>query len=89
MNNSRVAYLRYLRGDSAEAIRLMKSAIAAALQINVPRENLAWLYFELGERYFQTGDLGPGKILLADNFYWAISSSPRFTGSNFPARLSL
>jgi tetratricopeptide (TPR) repeat protein len=36
---------------------LMKSAIAAALQTRVPRENLAWLYFELGERYFQSGDL--------------------------------
>jgi tetratricopeptide (TPR) repeat protein len=35
----------------------MQSAIAAALQTNVPRENLAWLYFELGERYFQSGDL--------------------------------
>jgi tetratricopeptide (TPR) repeat protein len=57
MSDSRMAYLRFLRGDSAEAIRLMKSAIAAALQANVPRENLAWLYFELGERYFQTGDL--------------------------------
>ncbi len=58
MSDSRLAYLCYLRGDSAEAVRLMKSAIAAALQINVPRENLAWLYFELGERYFQAGDLG-------------------------------
>ncbi len=58
LSDSRAAYLCYLRGDSAEAIRLMKSAIAAALQTNVPRENLAWLYFELGERYFQTGDLG-------------------------------
>jgi tetratricopeptide (TPR) repeat protein len=58
MSDSRIAYLSYLRGDSAEAIRLMKSAIAAGLQTNVPRENLAWLYFELGERYFQTGDLG-------------------------------
>jgi tetratricopeptide (TPR) repeat protein len=58
MSDSRMAYLCYLRGDSAEAIRLMQSAIAAALQTNVPRENLAWLYFELGERYFQTGDLG-------------------------------
>jgi len=58
MSDSRVAYLCYLRGESAQAIRLMKSAIAAALQTNVPRENLAWLYFELGERYFQTGDLG-------------------------------
>jgi tetratricopeptide (TPR) repeat protein len=58
MSDSRMAYLCYLRGDSAEAIRLMNSAIAAALQTNVPRENLAWLYFELGERYLQTGDLG-------------------------------
>ena len=57
MSDSRMAYLRFLHGDSAEAIRLMRSAIAAALQINVPRENLAWLYFELGERYFQAGDL--------------------------------
>ena len=57
MNDSRMAYLRYLHGDSAEAIRLMQSAIAAALQTNVPRENLAWLYFELGERYFQSGAL--------------------------------
>jgi tetratricopeptide (TPR) repeat protein len=58
MSDSRMAYLRYLHGDSAEAIRLMNSAIAAALQTHVPRENLAWLYFELGERYFQAGDLG-------------------------------
>jgi len=57
MSDSRRAYLCYLRGDSAEAVRLMKSAIAAGLQTNVPRENLAWLYFEIGERYFQTGDL--------------------------------
>ncbi len=57
MSDSRLAYLCYLRGDSPEAIRLMKSAIAAALQAHVPRENLAWLYYEIGERYFQTGDL--------------------------------
>jgi tetratricopeptide (TPR) repeat protein len=57
LSDSRLAYLSYLRGNSAEAIRLMKSAIAAALQTRVPRENLAWLYFELGERYFQSGDL--------------------------------
>jgi tetratricopeptide (TPR) repeat protein len=57
MNDSRIAYLRYLHGDTAEAIRLMKNAIAAALQTNLPHENLAWLYFELGERYFQSGDL--------------------------------
>jgi tetratricopeptide (TPR) repeat protein len=57
MSDSRVAYLRFLHGDSVGAIELMKSAIAAARQTDMPRENLAWLYFELGERYFQTGDL--------------------------------
>jgi len=62
MSDSRVAYLRYLHGDTADAIRLMKSAIAAALQANLPRENLAWLYFELGERYFQSGDLEQAEL---------------------------
>jgi tetratricopeptide (TPR) repeat protein len=57
MSDSRIAYLRFLHGDCDAAIRLMKSAVLAALQTHVPRENLAWLYFELGERYFQTGDL--------------------------------
>jgi tetratricopeptide (TPR) repeat protein len=58
MSDSRIAYLRFLHGDSVGAIGLMKNAITAALQANMPRENLAWLYFELGERYFQSGDLG-------------------------------
>ena len=57
MLDSRKAYLSFLHGDSSEAIRLMNSAITAGLQTNLPRENLAWLYFELGERYFQNGDL--------------------------------
>jgi tetratricopeptide (TPR) repeat protein len=55
--DSRLAYLSFLHGDTAEAIRLMNNAITAALQKQEPRENLAWLYFELGERYFQGGDL--------------------------------
>ena len=57
MLDSRNAYVSFLHGDSAGAIRLMNSVIAAALQTQEPRENLAWLYFELGERYFQAGDL--------------------------------
>jgi tetratricopeptide (TPR) repeat protein len=57
MLDSRKAYLSFLHGDSADAIRLMKSAITAGLQTRVPRENTSWLYFELGERYFQAGNL--------------------------------
>ena len=56
--NSRKAYLRFLNGDFEGAIDLMKSAITAGLQTRVPRENMSWLYFELGERYMQNGDLG-------------------------------
>ena len=55
--DSRKAYMSFLHGNSTEAIRLMNGAIVAALQTREPLENLAWLYFELGERYFQTGDL--------------------------------
>jgi len=62
MSDSRMAYLSFLHGDSAEAIRLMKSSIAAGLRTNIPRENLAWLYFELGERYFQAGDLANAEL---------------------------
>ncbi len=57
MLDSRLAYLSFLEGNSAEAIALMQKATLAGLQTNVPKENLAWLYFELGERYFQAGDL--------------------------------
>jgi tetratricopeptide (TPR) repeat protein len=55
--DSRIAYLKFLNGDTAESMRLMKQSIMAALQMNVPPENLAWLYYELGERCFQAGDL--------------------------------
>lgn len=57
MSESRQAYLRFLHGDTQESIQLMRSAITAALQTNIHRDNLAWLFFELGERYFQAGDL--------------------------------
>jgi tetratricopeptide (TPR) repeat protein len=57
MQDSRMAYLAFLQGDTAKSMQLMQAAITAALQSNIPKENLAWLYFELGERYFQAGDL--------------------------------
>jgi tetratricopeptide (TPR) repeat protein len=57
MLDSRKAYLSFLHGDSADTLRLMNNAISAGLQSRTPRENMAWLYFELGERYFQSGDL--------------------------------
>ncbi|MGI8773013.1 MAG: tetratricopeptide repeat protein [Acidobacteriaceae bacterium] len=53
---SRTSYLKFISGDTAGAIQLMQTAVAAGVEARLPRENLAWLYFELGEYYFQDGN---------------------------------
>jgi len=55
--DSRLSYLKMISGDMPGALDLIKQSIMAAAQINVPPENLAWLYYELGERCFQSGDI--------------------------------
>ncbi len=54
--DSRVAYLQFIAGQTGEAIRLMKAAVAEAREAAIPSENLAWLDYELGEFNAQTGD---------------------------------
>jgi tetratricopeptide (TPR) repeat protein len=56
VRDSRTSYLRFISGDTAGAIRLMQSAVAAGTEARLPAENLAWLYYELGEYEFQAGD---------------------------------
>ena len=60
--DSRVSYLTCLNGDTSGSIPLMEQAVTAALQLNIPRENLAWLYYEWGQRYAQAGDLRHAEI---------------------------
>src|SRR5258708_23692879 len=36
----------------------MQSGVAAGTEARLPAENLAWLYYELGEYEFQAGDIG-------------------------------
>ncbi len=55
--NSRVAYLRFLRGDPTGAAKLMREAIALATTLHLPAENLAWSEYQLGEICFKSGDL--------------------------------
>ncbi|MBO0911983.1 MAG: tetratricopeptide repeat protein, partial [Acidobacteria bacterium] len=55
--DSRLSYLKMISGDMPGALDLIKQSITAAAQLNVPPENLAWLYYELGERCFQSGDI--------------------------------
>ena len=58
VRDSRTSYLKFVSGDTAGAIRLMQSAVAAGTEARLPAENLAWLYYELGEYEFQAGDVG-------------------------------
>jgi len=55
--NARLAYLRFLRGDAPGAIKLMRAAIALALSLRLPVENVAWSQYQLGEICFKSGDI--------------------------------
>jgi tetratricopeptide (TPR) repeat protein len=54
--DSRLAYLKFIAGDTAGAIGLMKTAVTEGVEAQLPSENLAWLYYELGEFETQAGD---------------------------------
>jgi len=54
--DSRLSYLNFIAGDSAAAIALMKTAVTEGVEAQLPSENLAWLYYELGEYETQAGD---------------------------------
>jgi tetratricopeptide (TPR) repeat protein len=58
VRDSRTSYLKFVSGDTTAAIRLMQGAVAAGTEARLPAENLAWLYYELGEYEFQAGDIG-------------------------------
>jgi tetratricopeptide (TPR) repeat protein len=55
--DSRLSYLKMISGDMPGAIGLVEQSITAAAQLSVPPENRAWLYYELGERCFQSGNI--------------------------------
>jgi len=54
--DSRVSYLKFIAGDTPGAISLMKTAVTEGVEAQLPSENLAWLYYELGEYETQAGD---------------------------------
>jgi tetratricopeptide (TPR) repeat protein len=55
--NSRIAYLRFLKGDAPGAIQLMRAAISVSVTLRLPAENVAWSQYQLGEICFKNGDL--------------------------------
>jgi tetratricopeptide (TPR) repeat protein len=54
--DSRLSYLKFVAGDTTAAIGLMKTAITEGVEAQLQSENLAWLYYELGEYETQAGD---------------------------------
>jgi tetratricopeptide (TPR) repeat protein len=57
MYETRISYLKLLRGDNQSAIELMQQAVELALEHRMPPENVAWTYYQLGEDFFHVGDL--------------------------------
>jgi len=55
--DSRLSYLRFLRGDNESAALLMRRAIRAAIEARLPAENIAWEWYQLGDELFRAGDL--------------------------------
>ena len=54
--DTRLSYLKFIYGDTHSAISLMKTAITEGVEAQLQSENLAWLYYELGEYQVQAGD---------------------------------
>jgi tetratricopeptide (TPR) repeat protein len=54
---SRMSYLRFIAGDTPGAIERMSRALQIANELHMPAENIAWSNYQLGEEYFQSGDL--------------------------------
>ena len=47
----------FSEGDAAGAMKLMRAAIAVAMTLHLPAENVAWSEYQLGEICFKSGDL--------------------------------
>ena len=55
--DARMSYLHFINGDTRSAISSMESAVRRAVTDHLPAENIAWSYYQLGEQFFQAGDL--------------------------------
>jgi tetratricopeptide (TPR) repeat protein len=69
---TRVAYLKFIAGDTEAAIREMRTAVDEGVQGRLRGENLAWLYFELGEFSYQAGRIQAA----ADAYLTALTIHP-------------
>jgi tetratricopeptide (TPR) repeat protein len=62
---SRAARLSWLQGDIDAAIDRMQQAVENAVEIGLTGERLAWYQFQLGELYFNSGDVAAAQAQYA------------------------
>ncbi|HLO15526.1 MAG TPA: tetratricopeptide repeat protein [Anaerolineales bacterium] len=76
---TRLARLAWLQGQRTEAFNWMQQAITDSDETGLSGENSAWYHFQLGELYFNTGQLekADAQYTLAlkafDNYYLALA----------------
>ena len=70
--HTRTAYLQFIAGDTTAAIKGMETSIGEGVESHLPSENLAWLYYELGEFRLQAGEVQPA----ADAYLTALTIHP-------------
>jgi tetratricopeptide (TPR) repeat protein len=77
--DSRMSFLRFVAGDTQDAIQLMRSALRTAMETHMPTENIAWSEYQLGEELFLAGETSEAeKAYLASldecpNYYRALA----------------
>jgi tetratricopeptide (TPR) repeat protein len=57
----------FLTGDTKAAIAHMRRAVAISIEARMPKENIAWSQFTLGEDYFLAGDLAGARNAYEDS----------------------
>ena len=86
--DSRISYLKFVSGDTPEAIRLMNVAVAEGTESQIPSENVAWLHYELGEYLTQAGDISGADsaylaaLVIHPGDYRALASLARLRANN-------
>jgi tetratricopeptide (TPR) repeat protein len=72
--DSRLAYLKFLKGDSRGAIASMQRAVTLVSSGTPRGEPVAWARAQLGELYFQVGDLAEAERALTGS----LSAAPGY-----------
>ncbi len=76
---TRLARLTWLHGKPTEALNWMQQAVFDSDETGLSGENSAWYHFQLGEMYFNTGQLEQANTQYAaalkafDNYYLALA----------------